>query len=302
MTSLRPRLRVDSIDYIVKKYPRLARDGGDIHNKTSVHNGPGTISDAHTRKDPNTSSNLSDQCPSSPRLQNFLTLQPDSPSIQYINQKSKQARRALKSKSQQAHQALKQKSNQARNALHKSNVKMKQIRTAYRKKRETRSRIIVIPANHRLKNLWDCSTIVLTFVSAYYTHIYIRDRSTYDWDEFVLFSNVWYFIDICLNFCTEHRTSDGKVMRSGREVWGRYLTTWFAIDALSLLPWERMFLRPIIQAQKKRHFVVKWFFRSKAVVKVSVSPFWKILLVIFVFQLFYSNCLHYFSFWPDSAS
>lgn len=117
--------------------------------------------------------------------------------------------------------------------------------------------------------MWDMATIALTFVSAYVGHIYIRDRSTYEWDWFVIFTNIWFFIDVLLNFFTEHRTSDGTVMKTGREVWGRYLTTWFAIDALSLLPWERMFLRPIIQKQKRRNFVVKWFFRSKAVIKVT---------------------------------
>jgi hypothetical protein len=249
---LQPRPRIDSIDYIAKKYPSLSNRDKSINT---------------------------DPCPPSRSrspLRRKLSLSiPKSPGLKYINTKSRQARQALNLKSRQARQALNQKSRQARTALRNSNVKplvkLKQIHKAYRRKRETKSRIIVIPANHRLKILWDVATIVLTFVSAYIGHIYIRDRSTYEWDWFVLFSNVWYFVDVLLNFFTEHRTSDGKVMRSGREVWGRYLTTWFAIDALSILPWERMFLRPIIQAQKRRHFVVKWFFRSKAVVKVTVS-------------------------------
>ena len=60
-------------------------------------------------------------------------------------------------------------------------------------------------------------------------------------------------------------------MRTAGEVWGRYLTTWFAVDALSMLPWERIFIRPIIITQNQRHIVAKWFRRSKAVVKVTVS-------------------------------
>ena len=182
---------------------------------------------------------------------------PQSPPRLYIHKKSRQARAVIKKKNAQAKEKY-------------------SIYLAYRARRKAakelrKSPIIVIPSNHRLKIMWDMATIALTFVSAYVGHIYIRDKSTYEWDWFVVFTNSWFFVDLLLNFFTEHRTADGTVMKTGREVWGRYLTTWFAIDALSLLPWERLFLRPIIQRQKRRNVVVKWFFRSKAVVKVTVS-------------------------------
>jgi len=192
--------------------------------------------------------------PSSPSRRQIsvsLSIPPQSPIPQFINNKKRQARAALV----------------------KHNVKFKNRIQRFKKARaaKPKSRIIVIPSNHRFKIMWDTMTIALTFVSAYVGHIYIRDRSTYEWDWFVLFTNVWFFVDVMLNFFTEHRTADGTVMRSGREVWGRYLTTWFAVDALSLLPWERMFLRPIIQMQKRRNVVVKWFFRGKATIKITVS-------------------------------
>jgi len=138
-----------------------------------------------------------------------------------------------------------------------------------RRQEQRKSRIIVIPSNHPLKILWDTLTVMLTFVSAYVGHMSIRDRSTYEWNWFVLVTNIWFFVDLLLNFFTNHRTGDGKLLQSGRDVWGRYLTTWFVVDALSLLPWERMFLRPIIQKIKRRNFVTKWFVRSQATVKVS---------------------------------
>ncbi len=258
-TSRSPRPRIDSIDYNANRYPSV---------NVSFSNESNLINDDRN----NISFDVSPPSPLRRKLSLTIPLPPESPSLKFINKKSKQARQALKHKSTQARQALKHKSSLARQALRNSKTatKLQQIHKAYRKKRETRSRIIVIPANHRLKIIWDVATVILTFISAYMGHLQIRDRSTYDWDWFPLFSNIWYFVDILLNFCTEHRTSDGKIMKSGREVWGRYLTTWFAIDALSLLPWERMFMRPIIQAQKRRNIVVKWFFRSKAVVKVTV--------------------------------
>jgi hypothetical protein len=182
----------------------------------------------------------------------------NSPIPQYINQKSRQARAVLNKRSYEARDAIRRTPQRIRNTVKR-----------YRVKRKQRSRIIVIPSNHRLKITWDFLTVLLTFVSAYVGHIYIRDRSTYEYDWWVIFTNIWFFIDILLNFFTDHRTSDGQLLSRGREVWGRYLTTWFVVDALSLLPWERMFLRPIIQMQNRRNIVIKWFFRSKAVIKVT---------------------------------
>lgn len=133
-----------------------------------------------------------------------------------------------------------------------------------------KSRIILLSSNHPLKITWDFLTVILTFLSAYYTHTSIRDRSTYEWNAFSVFTYTWFLTDILLNFITSHVRSDGTVLNSGRAVWSRYLTTWFVIDALSLLPWERMFVKPIIEMQNRRNFATKWLFRSKAVVKVTV--------------------------------
>jgi hypothetical protein len=182
----------------------------------------------------------------------------NSPIPHYINRKSRQARDVLNRRSREARAAIRRTPQRIRNTVKR-----------YRVKRKQKSKIIVIPSNHRLKITWDFLTVLLTFVSAYVGHIYIRDRSTYEYDWWVIFTNVWFFVDILLNFFTDHRTSDGQLLSRGREVWGRYLTTWFVIDALSLLPWERMFLRPIIQMQNRRNIVIKWFFRSKAVIKVT---------------------------------
>lgn len=157
-----------------------------------------------------------------------------------------------------------------KNGIRKQRYRFQQLKARVaERKAERKSSIIVISSNHPIKILWDALTVLLTFISAYVGHTCIRDRSIYDWDHFVMFTNVWFFIDVLLNFFTDHRTTDGILLRSGREVWGRYLTTWFVIDALSLLPWERMLLRPIIQKQRKRNIVKKWFFRSKAIVKVT---------------------------------
>ncbi|KAK1749046.1 hypothetical protein QTG54_000985 [Skeletonema marinoi] len=72
-----------------------------------------------------------------------------------------------------------------------------------------------------------------------------------------------------LNFVTEHKTRSGDVIKDGKTVWARYLTTWFLIDALSLIPWERIYVRPIVEKIKRRNFFQKTFFRSRAVVRVS---------------------------------
>jgi len=132
-----------------------------------------------------------------------------------------------------------------------------------------KSRIVIVPENHPLKILWNVLTVLLTFVSAYTTHTSIRDRR-YDSTALSIFTEAWFVIDILLNFVTAHRRPNGTVIRSGSAVWAWYLTTWFPIDALALVPWERMYLSPIIKQQNSRKFVTKLFFRSRATVKVTV--------------------------------
>lgn len=126
----------------------------------------------------------------------------------------------------------------------------------------------LIPANHRLKILWDVYTVLLSFASLYATHQAIRDRQ-YEQNVFHMFCNVWFFLDMLLNFFTEHRSSDGNVIRDGKAVWARYLTSWFIIDTLSLLPWEHIFVKPIIEMQNRRGIFKKLFFRSRSVIRVS---------------------------------
>lgn len=126
----------------------------------------------------------------------------------------------------------------------------------------------LIRADHPLKITWDALTILLSVVYIYVTHTSIRDRSIRT-SNFGLVCDAWFLLDIFLNFVTEYRTDEGVVLRRGQAVWARYLTTWFVVDALSLVPWESLYIKPIIEMQNKRHFVKKYFFRTKAVVRVS---------------------------------
>ena len=137
-----------------------------------------------------------------------------------------------------------------------------------RLKAEGKYNPIIIPADHPMKIAWDVLTIILTILSALRTHQSIRDR-TYDQSPFVVFTEFWFFLDIALNFFCEHKTSSGEIIRDGKAVWARYLTTWFIIDALSVVPWERIYVKPIVEKQKRRNIFTKTFFRSKAVVRVT---------------------------------
>ena len=127
---------------------------------------------------------------------------------------------------------------------------------------------IVIPADHPYKIAWDVLTMLWSLLGAYRTHIRIRDR-VFDQSPLIFLTEMWFLLDIILNFVTEHKTRNGEVIRDGKTVWARYLTTWFVIDALSLIPWERIYVRPIVEKIKRRNFFQKTFFRSRAVVRVS---------------------------------
>jgi hypothetical protein len=125
----------------------------------------------------------------------------------------------------------------------------------------------LIPAEHPYRILWDVLTVVLSMLNLYATHAAIRDRQ-FGNSIFMSFCEVWFFIDILLNFVTEYKT-DQITCNTFRAVWARYLTTWFVIDVMSLFPGEALYVAPIIDQQNKRNFFQKSFFRSKAVVKVS---------------------------------
>lgn len=127
---------------------------------------------------------------------------------------------------------------------------------------------IVIPADHPYKVAWDVLTMLWSLLGAYRTHIRIRDR-VFDQSPLIMLTEIWFTLDIMLNFVTEHKTRSGDVIKDGKTVWARYLTTWFIIDALSLIPWERIYVRPIVEKIKRRNFFQKTFFRSRAVVRVS---------------------------------
>ncbi|KAL9190287.1 hypothetical protein ACHAXT_007498 [Thalassiosira profunda] len=137
-----------------------------------------------------------------------------------------------------------------------------------RLKEPPRSWWIVIPADHPYKIAWDVMTMIWAVLGAYRTHVRIRDR-VFDQSPLILLTEIWFTLDVLLNFVTEHKTRQGQVIRDGKTIWARYLTTWFLIDILSLIPWERIYVRPVVEKIKKRNIFQKTFFRSKAVVRVS---------------------------------
>jgi hypothetical protein len=126
----------------------------------------------------------------------------------------------------------------------------------------------LIPAESSFKVLWDIITVILSIANAYAKHQSIRDRK-FDPAPFMVFCDMWFFVDILLNFVTERRTAEGEILRDHRSICARYLTSWFAVDALSLFPWEALYVKPLIDIQNRRGFFQRSFFRSKAVVRVS---------------------------------
>lgn len=125
----------------------------------------------------------------------------------------------------------------------------------------------LIPSDHPLKLAWDLTTFLLSLANAYATHMAIRDRDFHS-ALLIRFCEVWFLLDIMLNFVTEYRL-DGRRLTSPQAVWARYLTTWFVVDLVSLLPGEALYVQPIFEQQKRRNIIVKTFFRSKAVLRVT---------------------------------
>jgi hypothetical protein len=138
----------------------------------------------------------------------------------------------------------------------------------YNKRPPARKSRWLIPAEHPFKVLWDVVTIVFSIAYSYATHVAIRDRK-FGASPFLTFCDMWFLVDIVLNFVTERKIADGVFLRDHRSICARYLTTWFAIDALSLFPWESLYVQPIIAMQNRRGFFRKYFSKSRAALRVT---------------------------------
>jgi hypothetical protein len=121
----------------------------------------------------------------------------------------------------------------------------------------------LIPATHPLKLTWDIITFGLSLWNAYLTHVAIRDRS-FDYNRTRFLTEVWFAIDIMLNFITERRVH-GTTLTTFQSVSAYYLTTWFVVDVLSLMPGESMFVSPVVERLQKRKRIVVWWNRVKII-------------------------------------
>lgn len=146
----------------------------------------------------------------------------------------------------------------------------------------------LIPSQHPMKVLWDFLTVLISLTNAYATHVAIADRSIGNSHSWQYFCQIWFVVDILLNFVTEHKLSmngsssfsslssaentaskegDDIVLTNCQAVWARYLTSWFVVDLLSLVPGEALFVKPIIEQQKKRGFIKRNLFRIRAIIR-----------------------------------
>jgi len=173
-------------------------------------------------------------------------------------------------------------SSAVRSTIQKTSNRLRRLR---RRSRDLRQKLQLkhaqsipwfIRSDHPLKVIWDVCTVLLSILSAYLTHTSIRERD-YDQSGFLIrFCEIWFFIDILLNFVTQNRNfiydSNGQrhvSLDTPHHVWARYLTTWFIVDVISFLPWEKIWVKPIVEMQKRRNWFQKTGRRSKVLVKVT---------------------------------
>ena len=130
--------------------------------------------------------------------------------------------------------------------------------------------------------LWNWFCLFISIWHIMDTHTAIVQKSlTVTQDS----TSLVFFLDVLLNFCT-YNDQDILIMEKKRRntstttnttttipfyhiVWARYLTTWFLVDALALIPTENIYLQPHWEQQIRRHKIVKWWFRSKAIWNVT---------------------------------
>jgi hypothetical protein len=60
-------------------------------------------------------------------------------------------------------------------------------------------------------------------------------------------------MDVALNFLTTRP----QVPKTPTSIAAKYLTTWFVVDSLALLPFERFLIQPLLDQHRRRHFLLK---------------------------------------------
>ena len=120
---------------------------------------------------------------------------------------------------------------------------------------------VIHPFSH-VRRVWDV-TIVLAVL---YLCWYIPYTIGYEWWEpqpglkvFMYVLDVWFIVDIFLNFRTGH-VHDGHLVMDPRKIARHYLEFWFWIDVLACIPFEQILegMYPN-KASRKAIKMVKWF-------------------------------------------
>lgn len=131
---------------------------------------------------------------------------------------------------------------------------------------QRRTPMKLIPASHPAKILWDIGTVILSVCNMYWTHCAIKERDFDRYWNLQLLSDLWFAVDICLNFMTETKLGN-RTLTTFSAVAARYFCTWFLIDIMSLIPAEMLFVQPMIDKLKNRHRLRKLWNRSRAAIR-----------------------------------
>ena len=159
-----------------------------------------------------------------------------------------------------------------------------------------------IRPDHPLKITWDILTFFLSMtVGLYFFHASIENRcyhedlrnclhlhhqSSSDNNQMMqiptlnvdgrelnvigIFVECWFMVDIFLNFFTrEFRLGGSTQVACWRDVVIRYLTTWFAIDILAFIPWERFVVQRIVATMAKWRPLRKAVHRGSVIIRAT---------------------------------
>ena len=123
----------------------------------------------------------------------------------------------------------------------------------------------IIGADNPIKVLWDVALFLISLFNLLQTHQNIKHQHHSPFH----FLEVFFVIDILLNFITEHKDANtGTLTRNPKLVAWKYLTSWFIFDAVSLIPFETLLIQPILDMQSRRKWFNKALGRTKGFLKV----------------------------------
>jgi len=83
--------------------------------------------------------------------------------------------------------------------------------------------------------------IIMLIMTAFITPVrvcFVDDSDVDNWYEFDLFFDIFFYLDILMNFLSSFYDTDNKLIFEFKKIFIEYITGWFVIDLIAVFPFD----------------------------------------------------------------